>query len=214
MATTHILTAPRIALLAFFLIAVGVVFAAWSGDDVTDAVVAGDGPVVVFGDSLVAGVGVREGSDFVSRISRALDGRTTINAGVAGDTTALGRMRLDRDVLVHDPSIVIVLLGGNDALKRIPREETRANLAHIIAHLTREDAVVILLGIRGGLLRDAYEGMFEDLAREYGVLHIPDVLDGLFGNPDYMADPIHPNEAGHEIIAGRIIPVLSGLLEI
>ena len=79
--------------------------------------------IVAFGDSLVEGRGATPGRDFVSLLARRLNTRI-VNAGRSGDTTAAALARLDSDVLSRDPKVVIVLLGGNDYLRRVPTEQT------------------------------------------------------------------------------------------
>lgn len=163
--------------------------------------------IVAFGDSLVEGVGAKEGNDFVSLLSEKL-GRPVVNLGTSGDTTRDGLARLD-DVLQKDPGLVLLLFGGNDYLRRIEESETRDNLAVIIERLQAEGSAVMLLGVRGGVLRDSRKAMYKDLSREYETLYMENVLDGLLGNPDYMYDTIHPNDRGHRIIADRLYKILT-----
>ena len=100
--------------------------------------------IVAFGDSLVAGQGAGPGQDFVSVLSTRL-GIPVINAGRNGDTTSAALARLDRDVLAWNPRIVIVLLGGNDFLRRVPGEETFGNLGTIVADIRRHGSAVVLV---------------------------------------------------------------------
>jgi len=158
--------------------------------------------IVAFGDSLVFGQGATEGNDFVTRLGEML-GRDIINFGVSGNTTAQGLARLD-DVLEEDPGIVIVLLGGNDFLRRIPLETTRNNLTTILEGLRANGSVVMLLGVRGNLLGDSAHTMYEELSKTYGTVYVPDVLDGLLLKPEFMSDGIHPNDAGYKLIAERL----------
>lgn len=139
-------------------------------------------------------------------------GEPIANLGVPGDTTedGLGRLgELDR----YRPKVVLLLLGGNDRLRNMPREETFANLARIIEDLHERGAVVLLLGIRGSVLSDQYKSEFERLRANYKTAYVPDVLDGLFGTREFMADQIHPNDAGYARIAERIAPVLEEFLQ-
>lgn len=167
--------------------------------------------IVAFGDSLVEGYGASPGNDFVSVLSQDIS-EPIINLGVSGNTTELGLSRIDA-VLAKDPKIVILLLGGNDYLRRIPRETTEANLRTIIERIQAKGAMVVLLGVRGGVLLDGFDAMYENLADMYGTAYVPDVLDGLFENNQLMSDGIHPNDAGYKIIAGRVAKELRPLLE-
>jgi acyl-CoA thioesterase I len=94
----------------------------------------------------------------------------------------------------------------------VPSTTTFENLAKIIEYIHAKDAVVLLLGVKGSLLGDQFAPEFETLANTYGTVYVPNVLDGLFGNQRYMADAIHPNDAGNRLIAERVYPVLRSLL--
>ena len=168
--------------------------------------------VIAFGDSLVEGRGSTNGRDFVSTLSQRL-GVTIINAGRSGDTTGAALARLDRDVLAHSPRVVIVVLGGNDYLRHVPVNETFRNLSAIVTKIRDRGAAVVLAGVSVGLLTDPYGARYEALARETSSGLVPDILGGLMGRSDRMSDAIHPNNAGYEIIADRIAPVLEDLLD-
>ena len=166
--------------------------------------------IVAFGDSLVSGVG-SQGGGFVT--SLALKTKTPIvNLGKSGDSTADGLARVS-EIFQYNPKVVILLLGGNDALRRISREETFNNLRSIIREIQGKGSIVLLLGVRGGLLSDAYSSDFKDLSEEMGTVYVSDVLSGIFGNPELMYDEIHPNDKGYEKIAERIVKVLPPLLK-
>lgn len=162
--------------------------------------------IVAFGDSLVVGVGSTMGNDFISQLSKKV-GQPIVNLGHSGDTTADGIARIN-ELDEYDPKVVLLLLGGNDHLKKMPREATRKNLATLIENIQARGTVVLLLGVRGGLFNDPFDTEFEALRDTYHTAFVSDVLDGLFGNPQYMSDTIHPNDTGYKIIAERIYPVL------
>ena len=167
--------------------------------------------IVVFGDSLVAGVGGDEPGGFVTKLEERL-GLPIINAGQAGDTTEDALDRLP-SVLAYDPDIVLILFGGNDALRRTDPTVTFANLRTIITTFQENGAVVYVLGIRGGFLARQYKREFSAIASEMGVLYQPDVLAETFGRPALMSDTVHPNEAGYALIADQLEPKLRQLLD-
>jgi acyl-CoA thioesterase-1 len=167
--------------------------------------------VIAFGDSLVEGRGATRGRDFVSLLSARL-GVPIVNAGRSGDTTATALARLDRDVLGHNPRVVVVLLGGNDFLRRVPTDQVFDNLTRIAARIRERGAAVVLVGVGVGVFTDPYREAYERVARRTSSGLVPDVLDGLLGRADLMADAIHPNDRGHEIMADRVEPVLRQLL--
>lgn len=166
--------------------------------------------VMMFGDSLVEGVGATAGNDLPSLIGRGI-GLPVLNFGKSGNTTSDGVLRVS-DALVKKPNIVLILLGGNDALRRVSRVDTEKNLRSIISTFQNAGAVTILLGVRGGILGDPYDSMYEDIADSTGSAYISDVLSGLFADSRYMSDAIHPNDAGYAKIAVRVIPLVKDIL--
>jgi acyl-CoA thioesterase I len=168
--------------------------------------------VIAFGDSLVEGVGASTGRDIASLLSARV-GVPIVNAGRRGDTTGSALTRLDSAVLSRNPRIVIVLLGGNDVLRRVPHQETFANLDAIVGRIRGRGAAVILVGLSVGVFTDVYGNGYENLARRTSSGLVPDVLSGILGHPELMADHIHPNDRGYRMIADRIEPVLRDLLK-
>lgn len=171
------------------------------------------GQTIVFGDSLTVGVGgTPETGGFVGILSKRLE-TPLLMRGISGNTTVDALARLNQDVLSERPAIVVVLLGGNDYLKRIPPAETFANLRTIIKKIQDDGATVLLLGVRGGLLADHFDAEFETLADESGVVFVPNVLEEIIGNNALLSDEVHPNDAGYLKIADKVAPALLGLLE-
>jgi acyl-CoA thioesterase I len=167
--------------------------------------------VVALGDSLVYGTGSTKGNDFVSVLSKDI-GVPIVNLGDPGDTTAdvLKRMsELDR----YKPKIVIVLVGGNDYLRQIPDVQVFENLAKIIQNIQARGSIVVLVGIRGGVLVDPYAEQFKVLSNTYGTAYVPNALQGLFGNQELMADAVHPNDAGYKKLAERLALIVAPLLQ-
>lgn len=167
--------------------------------------------IIAYGDSLVEGVGSTDDNDFVSLLSAKI-GQHIVNLGHSGDTTADGIARIG-ELDAYNPKVVLLLLGGNDHLKQIPITETHNNLAILIQNIQARGAVVLLLGVRGGLFNDRFGPEFQILSKTYHTALVPDVLSGLFGDTNYMSDTVHPNNAGYQIIANRIYPVLASLLK-
>ncbi|MEK7639188.1 MAG: GDSL-type esterase/lipase family protein [Patescibacteria group bacterium] len=166
--------------------------------------------IIAFGDSLIAGEGATAGNDLVSTIGRQL-GQPIVNLGKSGDTTETALARLP-SVLARDPKVVIVLLGGNDYLRRVPLEVTFANLETIVTNIQDAGAIVVVLGVRGGILTDDYKKQFDLLTKKYHTAYVPDVLSGVIAHPELMHDTIHPNDAGYAKIADRVYPVIEELI--
>jgi acyl-CoA thioesterase-1 len=167
--------------------------------------------VVCFGDSLTEGIGAENGGDYPSLLARQLPYRI-VNAGRRGDTSADALSRLDREVLAHDPRLVVVFLGGNDFLRRIPVTETRQNLSEIVRRIQQQGAMVALAGMRLGLFTDEYGSVYRDIAEGQGALLVPEVLKGILSDPQLRSDPIHPNAAGYRLLATRISDAVKPLL--
>lgn len=158
--------------------------------------------VICFGDSLTFGTGAGSGQSYPSRLSSLL-GLEVINAGVPGDKTADALNRLDRDVLAHNPRLVLITLGGNDLMHDVPRDEAFDNLEQIVRRIHRQGALVVVGGINVPLFDRGFDEGYEDLQRQTGCLLIPNVLKGLMGKHNLMADQIHPNAEGYKIMARR-----------
>lgn len=169
-----------------------------------------NGPILIYGDSLAEGVGSTLGRDLGSLLEREL-GLPVLNYGVAGDTSDLGLARLSL-ALREKPRLVLLILGGNDFLKRIPREQTFQNLERIITAVQEEGAIVVLVGVRSGIIGGGADREFERLAKQTGAAYVEDILQGVFGDPTLMSDAIHPNDRGYARIAERIVPLLKELL--
>jgi len=167
--------------------------------------------IIAFGDSLVEGVGATRRNDFPSLLENMI-GEPIINLGIAGDTSERGLVRVE-SVNKEDPRVVLVLFGGNDFLQKVPITETFKNIDDIVVKLQKEGAVVVLLGVKGGLLSDQYAKYFEDIAKARGTLYVPNVLAGLIGHGEFMSDGIHPNDAGYKKIAEKIHPIFMKVLK-
>jgi len=168
--------------------------------------------IVCLGDSLTRGAGSSRGGDYPARLVEVLSGLPVINAGRDGDTTGSALARLQRDVLDEDPLMVIVLLGGNDVLNRVPKKETVDNLDRIVGRCVDAGAMVVLVHAKYGVFKDPYRSDFKRIAKKHGAVFMPNVLKDILGNPRAMSDQIHPNNAGYAVVASRIAQVVEPLL--
>ncbi len=167
--------------------------------------------IIAFGDSLVYGVGATEKDNFVAQLEKKL-GVKVLNAGLSGDTTSTAKLRLKKDVLEKEPKIVIIVLGGNDILRRYPKEETLGNLREMILEIKNTGSTVVLSGISGGVLGN-YNSAYRKLASELEVNYVDDVLGGILGKKDLMYDAIHPNAKGYEKMADKYRELLTKILK-
>lgn len=164
-------------------------------------------PTIVFlGDSITHGHRLSRDVAFPHRLGQAL-GVPAINAGVSGDTTEGGLRRIERDVLAHRPRLVVVALGVNDALGRVPPEATVANLRAITQRVRAQGAAVVLLHTAvPGVVGDGYRGALREIARTEGATLVEDFLEGVV--PAHTYDGLHPNEHGQALLAERLLSVL------
>ena len=181
--------------------------------------------VLALGDSLTAGYELDPEYAFPVRLERVLraDGFdvTVVNGGVSGDTSSGGLSRLDwtlGDVPGGKPDLAIVELGANDALRGIDPDLTRQNLSAIIQRFKDDGVTVLLAGMRappnmGDDYAVAFDGIYPDLAAEYDVALYPFFLEGVAADPSLnLADGMHPNEAGVDVIVTGIAPMVKSLL--
>jgi acyl-CoA thioesterase-1 len=178
--------------------------------------------ICVLGTSLSAGYGLDQGRGYVERLGALLRakgyGVTMDNEGVSGDTSAGGLARLDW-ALAGKPDIMIIELGGNDALRGLAPAETERNLSAILSRLTKAHIPVLFMGMMappnlGPDYGAEFNAVYPALAKKYGVAFYPFVLDGVAAKPALnQADGIHPNAEGAELMAEKILPYLVPLIE-
>jgi acyl-CoA thioesterase-1 len=178
--------------------------------------------ILVFGDSISAGYGIRVEQGWVSLLARRSEqegyGFRVVNASVSGETTAGGLARLPHVLDVQRPAIALLELGGNDGLRSLPLESTRANLDQMLSLLQQRGIAVLLIGVRlppnyGERYTTGFQDMFAALARTHRVSTVPLLLDGVDLHPELMqADRIHPNEQGQPLLLDNVWPKLLPLL--
>ncbi len=169
--------------------------------------------IIAFGDSLTAGYGLPSEDSYPSQLSTIL-GKEIINAGIPGETTADALRRIDHDVLDRDPRIVLVCLGGNDMLRKMPIATQFTNLRRIVTQIQQKGALVILIGIEGNILYPGdYDREYQRLAEETGCVYIPNFLKSIIGHHDLMHDSIHPNGKGYAVFVERLMDEAGEYLE-
>lgn len=177
--------------------------------------------IVAFGDSLTAGYGLPESENYTTLLQEKLDAAgyqyRVVNAGVSGDTSAGGARRLDWS-LEGDVKFMILELGGNDGLRGLPVTELKKNLAQIIEAAQARKITVILAGMEappnlGAAYANSFRQVYRDLARQYSVVLIPFVLEGVGGKPELnQPDGIHPNAEGEKVFTENVWRVLEPVL--
>lgn len=169
--------------------------------------------VLVLGDSVSFGTGAGKGEDYPTLLA-ARTGWNVVNAGIPGDTTAGGLQRLPELLEEHAPGLVLIELGGNDFLRRVPQKDTAANLQAMVAQVRAKGIPVVLLAMPqpnlfGAALRSlSDEPMYEAIAGETQTPLISDVFSGVLSKNELKSDPIHPNAAGHRQVAELLTAAL------
>jgi acyl-CoA thioesterase I len=165
--------------------------------------------VLALGDSLTAGYGVAPLEAWPTLLARKT-GWEIVNAGISGDTSAGGLQRLPDLLEEHAPTLVFVGLGGNDMLRRVPQTDTIANLNRIIEMIKARGAKVVLLAtprpsISGAIFSNLSAAEFyRPIAEAHKIQIIEDALADVLSDNDLKVDALHPNAAGHVLLAKKI----------
>jgi len=173
--------------------------------------------IFALGDSLFAGYGLRPEESYPMRLEAALRVRginaRMVNAGVSGDTSAdgAGRLAFALDAQDKPPVLALVCLGGNDMLRGLPPEQTRANLEAVLTELKRRKIPVLLMGMLappnlGADYRAKFDPIYPALAKKHGARLVPFFLQPVLGK-DWLIQPdhLHPNKTGvEEIVAATV----------
>ena len=178
--------------------------------------------IVVLGDSLTAGLGLAPDEAYPHLLQQRLTGEgldyEVVNAGVSGDTSAGGLSRLEWS-LDGDVRVLIVALGGNDALRGLPTEELDRNLSQIIERAQGKKITVVLAGMEsppnyGDQYARAFHSVYPALAKKYRIALVPFLLQGVGGIAGLnQADGIHPTAAGARIVADNVWTTLKPIVE-
>ena len=181
--------------------------------------------LLVVGDSLSAEYGIARGSGWVALLERRLatQGRRwrVVNASISGDTTSGGRARLPALLARERPEIVILELGGNDALRGLPLDATRDNLQAMARASKAAGARVLIAGMQmppnyGRKAAEAFAAVFGEVARAEGAALLPFLLAGVADAPNadalFQPDRIHPLAQAHPTMLQNVWPALQPLL--
>lgn len=178
--------------------------------------------VLVMGDSLSAGYGLRPGEVWVSLLEQRLQQdypeATVINASISGETTAGALARMPRALEVHHPTVVVIELGGNDGLRGFPLPVVRANLEQLIALSRAAGADVLLLGMRlpanyGPQYTERFHQLYLDLAEAQKVPLVDFFLEDFALDDGLMQDDgIHPTAEAQPLMLDEVWPKLAALL--
>ena len=187
---------------------------------------AADAPkVLVVGDSLSAEYGIARGTGWVALLAPKLQAdkvnAQVVNASISGDTTAGGRSRLPALLKAHQPAVVVIELGSNDALRGLSLTVTEANLAAMTQAAQQAGARVLLVGMQmppnyGATYGKQFSDLFAKVATAHKATLVPFLLKGVADRPDalkwFQSDRIHPTAEAHPTILTNVYPALRKLL--
>lgn len=181
--------------------------------------------ILVVGDSLSAEYGIARGTGWVPLLQKKLTAARkeaiVINASISGDTTSGGRSRLPALLKAHEPDIVIIELGGNDALRGLPLGMTQTNLTAMVQAAQTNRARVLLLGMQmppnyGPQYAAQFAALYQQIARSHKAALVPFFLKGVADAPSseryFQPDRIHPNEQAQPLLLANVWPALEKLL--
>jgi acyl-CoA thioesterase-1 len=199
------------------------ILVAWLIALATSAALASQSNVIlVYGDSLSAGYGIRVEQGWVNLLQQKIlqegYGFRVVNASVSGETTAGGLSRLAHVLSVQQPRIALLELGANDGLRGLPLTQTQANLDQMIAQLQTHGAAVLLLGVRlppnyGERYTREFAAMYDQLASAHKIALLPFLLERVALTPGLMQDDgLHPNAQAQPLLLENVWPRLLPLL--
>lgn len=166
-----------------------------------------DGVILAFGDSLTRGTGTDRDHSYPSVLAR-LTGLRVINAGVPGEVTRRGLVRLPDSLVSHQPDLVILVHGGNDTLRRVHVRQTKENLGRMVATIRSAGADVVMLGVSGANLFLAAPDYYAEVAEELGVPLDAEVIPRLMRDATMKSDRVHFNREGYAALAVAVKALL------
>lgn len=208
------------------MLALGLALAAVSSAQAPGAKPAAAPVLLVLGDSLSAEYGLARGTGWVSLLEKRLAAEKlnwrVVNASISGETTSGGRSRLPALLKEHQPRVVVIELGGNDALRGLPLDMTRNNLTEMARAAKAGGAQVLVAGMAmppnyGRAYGEGFVALFGTVAKAEKAVLVPFFLAGVADVPNaddlFQADRIHPKAEAHPRMLANVWPVLRPLLK-
>ncbi len=179
--------------------------------------------LMIFGDSLSAEYGLPQGSGWVALLEKRLKTENldyrVVNASISGETTLGGRNRIDAELARHAPQAVVIALGGNDGLRGVSLETTRANLEYMVTAARKFKARPLLVGVRlppnyGRTFSEKFRLVFVEAAKATKTPLVPFILEPIAERRDFFQpDGIHPTAAAQPLILDALWPELRTVLK-
>ena len=180
-----------------------------SKEDHSKIVLKKEAVVLAFGDSLTYGYGAVDHS-YPLELEKLL-GHVVINAGVSGEVSEIGLLRLPKLLAKYHPQVVILCHGGNDILRKYSKNALKDNLRKMVLLSQESGAMVLVVGVPGfGLLGARTLPLYKEIATETSTLYEGEVLETIEQNPALKSDQIHPNTDGYRMMAVAFHNILVG----
>ena len=200
--------------------------AAWATNPLAQAQSPATGSVIlIVGDSLSAEYGLKRGTGWVPLLEQRLGAEKSlakvVNASISGDTSSGGRSRLAALLVRHQPAVVVLELGGNDALRGLPLDMTEQNLSAMTQAAKKAGAKVLLVGMQvppnyGSAYAARFSDLFPKISKAEKVALVPFFLKGIADASDataqFQADRIHPNAQAQPKMLANVWPELRKLI--
>ena len=179
--------------------------------------------ILIVGDSISAGYGINPEQGWVQLLQKRLDQQypkqhKVVNASVSGETTSGALARMPKLLQSYKPDVVVIELGGNDALRGQPPQMIQKNLGQLVQQSQQANAKVILFGMKippnyGTAYSQTFENNYKVISQQYKIKLLPFFMQGIAGHKDLMQnDQIHPNAKAQSILLNNAYPYIKGAL--
>ena len=179
--------------------------------------------ILIVGDSISAGYGINPEQGWVQLLQKRLDQQypkqhKVVNASVSGETTSGALARMPKLLQSYKPDVVVIELGGNDALRGQPPQMIQKNLGQLVQQSQQAKAKVLLFGMKippnyGTAYSQAFENNYKVISQQYTIKLLPFFMQGIAGHKDLMQnDQIHPNAKSQSILLNNAYPYIKGAL--
>ncbi|MCU4305152.1 arylesterase [Acinetobacter ursingii] len=179
--------------------------------------------ILIVGDSISAGYGINPEQGWVQLLQKRLAQQypkqhKVVNASVSGETTSGALARMPKLLQSYKPDVVVIELGGNDALRGQPPQMIQKNLGQLVQQSQQAKAKVLLFGMKippnyGTAYSQAFENNYKVISQQYKIKLLPFFMQGIAGHKDLMQnDQIHPNAKAQSILLNNAYPYIKGAL--
>ena len=179
--------------------------------------------ILIVGDSISAGYGINPEQGWVQLLQKRLDQQypkqhKVVNTSVSGETTSGALARMPKLLQSYKPDVVVIELGGNDALRGQPPQMIQKNLGQLVQQSQQAKAKVLLFGMKippnyGTAYSQAFENNYKVISQQYKIKLLPFFMQGIAGHKDLMQnDQIHPNAKAQSILLNNAYPYIKGAL--